>query len=477
MVLTLVFGSQHSPAGAPLALSDGAAVSSGANSLSIQPRIFNGVVTFERPQVGLLLNRGGSGTPWLARCTATLIGPTAALTAAHCVCPSSGTLCQPGRRDAPAVAGFRLLLQNDGLLEIAGIAPVPLANGVSPLGSAGEIVGFGTGSGASSATGIKRTGAIATATCAPELSDAQFVCWESTPNTDGANTCAGDSGAPLFLSDDGGGFVLAGVASGGYGVCDGEDLAFDTAVAPVREAIAGMAKDPLAPAYAGESMVRAMVAQGRLSGASPALSLTIEVPEGSARLVVVGNGEDSGGNDHGLRLHHGGPPGVADDACISDQPGVFESCALGDPEPGTWYAEYRQSVGLGGAVQLSATAYSAYCPLDVDGDGRLDALTDGLLILRHLSGRSGTALTDGALGRKPWRDTAAEIAALLNSAACVRGLDLDGDGVREPQTDGRLVLRYLFGFRGAALVEGTVGPGATRATAEEIGAWIEGLIR
>jgi hypothetical protein len=224
-------------------------------------------------------------------------------------------------------------------------------------------------------------------------------------------------------------------------------------------------------------MVRATVAEGRLSNLPPALSLTIEVPEGASRLVVVGNGEDGSRNDHGLRLRHGEPPGAADDACIANRPGVFESCTLRDPEPGTWYAEFRRTLGLGGQVQVSATAYRADCPLDLDGDGRFDALTDGLLVLRHLSGRSGAALTEGALGPKPLRTKPAQIAALLESAACVRDLDVDGDGVRDPQTDGRLVLRYLFGFREAALVEGAVGPGATRKMADEIGAWIEGLMR
>ena len=34
---------------------------------------------------------------------------------------------------------------------------------------------------------------------------------------------------------------------------------------------------------------------------------------------------------------------------------------------------------------------------DVDGNGEADALTDGILVLRHQFGLSGSALTDGVL--------------------------------------------------------------------------------
>lgn len=490
------------PAGAPLAASAGAAAAAATASRSIRPLIFNGVVTFERPQVGLLLDRAAVGSPWLSRCTATLIGPAAALTAAHCVCPSSGGLCQPGRRDAPKADGYRLLLQHSGLLEIdsiavpsgfsfpnqdiavlnlrwrvAGIAPIPLAERAPTPGSVGEIVGFGSISDSSSTLGMKRIGKVRTAPCGPHLNDAQFLCWESDPALGGVNTCPGDSGAPLLIPADDGRLDLAGVASGGYGACDGDDLAFNTAVEPLRDTIAGMARGPLSPTLSGESVVQAAVAQGQLDSAVPTLALTIQVPVGTARLVLVGNAEDDGGNGHTLRLRREEPPGAADDSCISDQPGVFESCTLRDPAPGTWYAEYRRSVGLGGAVQLAATAYGGYCPVDVDGDGRFDALTDGVLVLRYLSGRSGSALTDGVVGATPWFRTAGEISAVLDSAVCTRDLDLDGNGVREAQTDGRLLLRHLFGFHGATLTQGAVASGATRSTAEEIGAWIEGLKR
>ncbi len=41
------------------------------------------------------------------------------------------------------------------------------------------------------------------------------------------------------------------------------------------------------------------------------------------------------------------------------------------------------------------------CALDVDGNGVVDALTDGLIILRAMFGLTGTAVTSGAVGTSP----------------------------------------------------------------------------
>jgi DNA-binding beta-propeller fold protein YncE len=55
--------------------------------------------------------------------------------------------------------------------------------------------------------------------------------------------------------------------------------------------------------------------------------------------------------------------------------------------------------------------------------------------------------------------------------------DIDGNGSVDPLTDGLLQLRYFFGFRGAALVAGAVDPvGCTRCTAAAIEAYIQALL-
>ena len=55
-------------------------------------------------------------------------------------------------------------------------------------------------------------------------------------------------------------------------------------------------------------------------------------------------------------------------------------------------------------------------------------------------------------------------------------LDIDGNGKAEALTDGLLVIRYLFGFRGESLTTGAVASDAQRRTPEDIEAFISALI-
>ena len=56
-------------------------------------------------------------------------------------------------------------------------------------------------------------------------------------------------------------------------------------------------------------------------------------------------------------------------------------------------------------------------PMNVDQNGKVDALTDGLLMLRYFFGLRGASLANGAVGTGAARNTAAAIEAYL--AACV----------------------------------------------------------
>ena len=111
--------------------------------------------------------------------------------------------------------------------------------------------------------------------------------------------------------------------------------------------------------------------------------------------------------------------------------------------------------------------------LDIDGDGIYNALTDGLLILRWMSNASDPALANGAIGTNATRRTAADIAAYLTTLGSL--LDIDGNGQVESLKDGLLIMRYLFGFRGAALINDAVGANPTRFTAADIEAYLRGL--
>ncbi len=111
---------------------------------------------------------------------------------------------------------------------------------------------------------------------------------------------------------------------------------------------------------------------------------------------------------------------------------------------------------------------------DVDGNGRLDALTDGGLIVRYLFGLTGEALTRNAIAPNAARRTADQITEYLRS---IRDeLDIDGNGNIDALTDGILYLRYLLGFTGEDLTSGAVARDATRRNAEQIVAYLLGPI-
>ena len=111
---------------------------------------------------------------------------------------------------------------------------------------------------------------------------------------------------------------------------------------------------------------------------------------------------------------------------------------------------------------------------DIDIDGNTAALTDGLLVLRHLFGFAGATLTEGAVTSSATRSDANTIASYLDTNS--GHVDIDGDGSTEALTDGLLLLRYLFGFDGATLIEGAISASATRTTSEEIKTYIQARI-
>ena len=127
-----------------------------------------------------------------------------------------------------------------------------------------------------------------------------------------------------------------------------------------------------------------------------------------------------------------------------------------------------------GTDPLSASSCPGCFSFDIDDDGEAKALTDGLLVIRHLFGFSGEALTAGAVGSGAKRSTPVDIASYLTNAATE--LDIDGDDEAKALTDGLLLIRYLFGFSGDSLTSGAVGEGATRATPESVSAHLDAFM-
>ena len=110
---------------------------------------------------------------------------------------------------------------------------------------------------------------------------------------------------------------------------------------------------------------------------------------------------------------------------------------------------------------------------DFDQDGNADALTDGLLLLRYAFGLTGDALVASAISESsPLTPEQVQdnVAASTNSFA-----DIDDSGNVDALTDGLLLLRYLFGLTGDALIASAVAENANRASADDIQAYILSL--
>jgi Metallo-peptidase family M12B Reprolysin-like/Bacterial Ig-like domain (group 1) len=163
-------------------------------------------------------------------------------------------------------------------------------------------------------------------------------------------------------------------------------------------------------------------------------------------------------------------------SAVTDANGVAQVTASANGSPGSYTVVATAASGMvANPFTFSLTnAGNQAANLDVDSNGRYDALTDGLVILRYLFGLTGSSLTNGALGPGASRVDPAAIAAFLKSIT--PQLDVDGNGQADALTDGVLILRYLLGLRGDALLQGAIGTGATRTTAPQIESYLAGLV-
>ena len=122
---------------------------------------------------------------------------------------------------------------------------------------------------------------------------------------------------------------------------------------------------------------------------------------------------------------------------------------------------------------MVVTGASAGSPeiLDIDGDGTASALTDGLLIIRRLFGFSGESLVQGATGENATLTDPVQIAEKIDDL--VSTLDIDANGETAALTDGLIIMRHLFGFSGTALTEGAVAVDATRTDTDDIKLYLD----
>ena len=133
-----------------------------------------------------------------------------------------------------------------------------------------------------------------------------------------------------------------------------------------------------------------------------------------------------------------------------------------------------------GYTESKSNLPNSFTPLltsnvDIDGNQTLDALTDGLLILRSMFGLTGNSLTEGAVAndavyRNP-EDIQLRISGLGNR------LDIDNNGNVDALTDGLIILRYLFGLRGDVLTESVIASDANRVTVADVEEYLDTISR
>ncbi len=149
-----------------------------------------------------------------------------------------------------------------------------------------------------------------------------------------------------------------------------------------------------------------------------------------------------------------------------------ESPRLPSDSNGT-YGRFRYVPKYNVFVLATGTQQDVYAykrsTLDADGNGgKDDALTDGLLFMRYMFGLRGDALISGAVDTSCTRCTSAQIESYVKQVGEELRSDIDGNGEVDALTDGLLISRYLFGSTENALIQDAIGDGCTRCTAPEI---------
>jgi MYXO-CTERM domain-containing protein len=365
--------------------------------------IVNGTATTEHPTTGILLT---GSSPASLICSGTLVGCDVFLTAAHCVCFGRGSQCQDPDPDET----LRVYLQHVGIvavqrrhvhpefefpdndvavLELArpitGVTPTPLQEAAVPLGTAATIVGYGRSGGALDDSGIKQAGDVMTADCPADASGPGHICWDYTG--EGANTCNGDSGGPLFVASEGT-LAVAGITSGGTRAnCLEGDHSYDNDVFTFRDYIAdaagagrlGQASCGDLP-QVGQDGTAVTSQQGRLLAGESAAA-EVEVPPGTSELRVALNATD--GADMDVLARRGEAPTATENDCAAIGASSYGGCSVDAPGAGAWHVaveakdagDYQLTVTmLGGAPVAVDDSYGATAddPLEVAaGEGVL----------------------------------------------------------------------------------------------------------
>lgn len=105
------------------------------------------------------------------------------------------------------------------------------------------------------------------------------------------------------------------------------------------------------------------------------------------------------------------------------------------------------------------------CVLDLDGSGHLEALTDGVLLLRGMLGLAGASLTSG-IGTITTSEQADAVSLRVVDLKNSGLLDFDQDSATLAESDGLMALRAMLGFKGDSVTAGLLSVGSQRSAQE-----------
>ncbi len=138
-----------------------------------------------------------------------------------------------------------------------------------------------------------------------------------------------------------------------------------------------------------------------------------------------------------------------------------------------WTTQEPQD-GNADGVFLQRFSLPPLAVLDIDGNGVVDPLTDGLLNLRRRFGFTGASLTTGATALNCTRCSPVDVQTYIDGLGLT--LDVYDNGTLEPLSDGVLILRFMFHFTGTTLTSGALGSGCSaRCDAAAILAFLQTL--
>ena len=197
----------------------------------------------------------------------------------------------------------------------------------------------------------------------------------------------------------------------------------------------------------------------------------IAVQDDSAQFVVAW-ADARGTSDYSVfarGFNRDGEPFSNREFQVNVRTGIFQNGAVVAALRSNFVVAWTAADDLDGATNGVFARRYRVGVYDVDADGVVGPLTDGLIMLRRLFGFNGATLTAGVLGSECTRCEADGIEEFMGTFS---DYDIDGNGVSEPLTDGLLLLRYLFGFRGNVLISGAIGDDCSNCDAPEVEAHI-----